>query len=244
MIQKDGKKLTVLGVIAARGGSRGVPRKNIRPLAGKPLIAYSIEEAKKSKLLDRLLVVSEDGEILTAGKKFGANIFKQPTEFTTDNAAHEPGLINVIKTLREKENYQTDILVMLQATTPFRTAATIDAVIEKLADHPAADSAVSVYKAPHNFNPRWISVIDESGLLHPYEGDVYVPVRQALPEVYWRDGQVYAVYARALIETGSRYGKKGTVPYITKEDQYHVNIDSELDFMLAELLMERGLIKT
>jgi len=242
MISKNGKKLNILGIIPARGGSKRLPRKNIKLLCGKPLISYSIEEAKKSKLLDRLFVVTEDEEIYNVAKSHGVELIKEPEHLAGDKVVMEDVLIHTVKTVVEEHKFNPHIIVLLQPTTPYRTAETIDEAIKKLVEHPEADAIVSVYKAPQHYNPHWVSKIHDDGYIRPYIGEKYVPLAQLMPEVYWRDGQVYAVYTEKLLETGSRYGNK-CIPYINREDRYHINIDDELDFMLAELLIEKGLIK-
>lgn len=242
MIPRGQKNLNVVGIIPARGGSKGVPKKNIKLLGNKPLIAYSIEEAKKSKYIDRLIVSTEDEEIAQVAKKYGAEVILRPPEMATDQAPTEPCLIHVVEQLKNTDGFMTGIVVLLQATTPFRKAADIDAALEKLVAHPTADSIYSVYEAPHQFNPYWISRIDDDGFIKPYLGDNLNTNRQSLPKVYWRDGQIYAVYADKLLETGSRFGKTGSVPYINTTDKYHINIDHITDFWLAEILVDKGLV--
>ncbi|MFH1890107.1 MAG: acylneuraminate cytidylyltransferase family protein [Candidatus Kuenenbacteria bacterium] len=242
MIEKDNKKLNIIGIIPARGGSKGVPRKNIKLLGDKPLIAYSIESAKKSKYLDRIIVSTEDKEIAEIAKKYSAEVIMRPLEMATDSAPTEPSLIHVVEELKKNENDTTHIVVLLQVTSPFRKAEDIDKALEQLIKHPTADSIYSVYEAPNHFNPHWISRIDDDGFVKPYLGDSINLNRQSLPKVYWRDGQIYVVYADKLIKTGSRFGENGVIPYINTTDKYHINIDTELDFMLAELIVEKNLI--
>lgn len=231
-------EINIIGVIPARGGSKGVPRKNIRLLNGKPLIYYSIKEAKKSKFLDRIIVSTEDDEIAEIVKKFDAEVIIRPNELATDESPVMLTLEQVVTYLKEKEDYDTDIIVMLQPTTPFRKATNIDNAI-KLLIETDADSVVSVCEAPHTCNPHWVRKI-VNGKLHPYldqEKDLH-PLRQDLPKVYWRNGQIYAVKKDVLFETGTLYGNNCR-PYIMPR-KYHVNIDDELDFMLAELLIKEG----
>lgn len=241
MITQNKKQLTVVGIIPARGGSKGVPRKNIKPLCGKPLIAYSIEEAKKSRFLDRIIVSTEDKEISNIALKYGAEIIIRPKELATDLSPTEPTLIHVVQELQNKEGYGSDIVVLLQPTTPFRKAAYIDEALEQLITHPTADSIVSVYEAPQKFNPHWCSRINDNGLLVPYLDDHYFPNRQSLPKIFWRDGQIYAVYTQSLIKNQSRYGEKGTLPYFNNKDKYHINIDDISDFWMAEYLIKHEL---
>lgn len=242
MIERNGKQLTVVSIVIARGGSKGVPRKNIKPLAGKPLVGYTIEAGKGSQYIDRVICSTDDDQIGKVAESFGAEFFKRPAELATDAAAVEPTLVHVVETIRDRENYSTGIMVLLQPTTPFRKSIYIDQALEKLVAHPTAGSIYSVYPAPQKMNPYWISRIDDDGFIKPYLGEQYFPTRQSLPKVYWRDGQIYAVYGDQLLKTGSRYGETGSLPFINEDDKYHINIDDITDFMLAEILIERGMI--
>lgn len=243
MIVYKNKSYKVIGIIPARGGSKSIPRKNIKILAGKPLIAYSILEAKKSKYLDRVIVSTEDEEIAQISQSFRAEIIKRPPEMATDFSPTEPCLIHVLEELKNKENYDADLVVLLQATTPFRKAKDIDRALENLVENENADSIVSVREAPERANPHWTCRIDEKGFVCPYVGENFFPSRQSLPKVYWRNGQIYAVWAKALLETGSRYGKRGCLPYLMPGDVDHINIDENIDFLLAETLIAKGIIK-
>jgi len=242
MITYKNKSYTVVGIIPARGGSKGVPRKNIKLLAGKPLIAFSILEAKKSKYLDRIIVSTEDKEIAEISKRFGAEVVKRPEEMARDTAPVESCLIQAIEQLKEQENYNADLMALLQPTTPFRRVEDIDKALEKLVENNKADSIVSVREAPERANPHWTCRIDEQDFIQPYVGENFFPNRQSLPKVYWRNGQIYAVWAKALLETGSRYGRRGCIPYLMPGDIYHVNIDEDVDFILAETLIKQGII--
>lgn len=231
----------ILAIIPARGGSKGVPRKNIRNLGDKPLIAHSILEAKKSKYIDLLAVSTEDEEISRVSKEYGCKVIPRPQELAGDSAPISKGLIDAVEQAK-KEGFETDIIILLQPTTPFRKVEDIDKAIE-LFDKEQADSVVSVCEAPNKFNPHWVRKIKD-GLLEPYlEEDKAHPhlMRQELPKVYWRNGQIYIVKKDILFSTQNLYGKT-CVPYIMPRGN-HVNIDEENDFLLAELLIEKGIEK-
>ena len=185
------EEMTVLGVILARGGSKGVPRKNLKLLAGIPLLAYTILESQRSKKLAKLVLSSEDDEILSLAKKLGCETVMRPNELASDEAPSPPCLIHAIEWLKDLQGFKTNIVVLLQPTTPFRRYSTIDRCIELLFKK-NADSVVSVIKAPHYLNPHWVRKI-EHGFLRPYMDVKDYTRRQDLPEVYWRNGQVYAV---------------------------------------------------
>lgn len=231
--------MNILGIILARGGSKGVPRKNLKPLAGIPLLAYTILEAQRSIRLSRLVVSSEDEEILALASRLGCGIVKRPGELATDQAASPPCVMHAIEYLQSHHGFNTDIAVLLQPTTPFRTFQTIDGCIDLLLEKDA-DSVVSVMKAPHFVNPHWVRKLDERGFLKPYLEDKDFTRRQDLPQVYWRNGQVYTVKKEVLFETGDFYGDK-SVPFLMNEE-FHVNIDAIIDFKFAEFLLQERLI--
>lgn len=230
----------IVGIIPARGGSKGVIRKNIRLLAGKPLIWYSIKGAQKSKLLERLIVSTEDCEIAEVARRCGAEVVIRPQELASDQAPTPPVLQQVLTYLEQEEGYRTDVVVLLQATTPFRKAEDIDKAIQLLLDT-GADSVVSVIEAPHTCNPHWVRKIVD-GRLCPYlDDDKLYTQRQALPKVYWRNGQIYALKRETLFNTGDLYGEDCR-PYLMSSE-YHVNIDGEIDFRVAEVLIQEGKVR-
>ncbi|MDQ7837082.1 MAG: acylneuraminate cytidylyltransferase family protein [Thermodesulfobacteriota bacterium] len=228
--------MNVLGVILARGGSKGVKRKNMKPLANVPLVAYTIIEAQRSRRLTRLILSSEDREILELSSSLECEIILRPSELASDSAASPPCLIHAVEAIEKCSGFKTDVVVLLQPTTPFRTYKTIDACIELLLEK-GVDSVVSVMKAPHYVNPHWVRKI-EDGFLRPYLNVKDFTRRQDLPEVYWRNGQVYAVRKEVLFKTGDLYGEK-CLPFIMDED-FQINIDHPVDFRFAEYLLEKG----
>ena len=118
--------MNTIGVITARGGSKGIPKKNIKPLLGKPLIYYTIAEAKKSKSLTRLFVSTDDEKIAKISREYGVEVIMRPAKFATDESRTELALVHVIESLREKEGYEADAVVTLEPTSPLRTAKLID----------------------------------------------------------------------------------------------------------------------
>lgn len=232
----------ILAIIPARGGSKGIPKKNIKPLDGKPLLYYSIREAKKSKWINRLVVSTEDPEIKKVAEEFGAEVIDRPLELSQDTSTTPDTLIHVINYFKAKENYSPDIVILLQATTPLRKSQDIDKAIELFVKK-SPDSVVSVCEAPAKMNPHWVRKI-EHGLLKPYlkeDEDRPHLMRQELPKVYWRNGMIYIVKTEILLKTKNLYGDI-CIPYIM-EPRYRINIDEPTDFMLVELLIEKGIIK-
>ena len=221
---------TVLGIIPARGGSKGVPRKNIRLLAGKPLIAWTIDEAKKSKYIDRLILSSEDEEIIKVAREYGCEIpFKRPVEFAQDNT---PGIEPVIHTIKKLEpNY--DYVVVLQPTSPLRTVEDIDGCIEKCIGSGAL-SCVSVCEAEQS--PYWMYKLNDNMKLKPFvQHNENIYRRQDLPRVYVLNGAVYVAKPQFIADNRS-FLTSATIAYLMPRER-SIDIDLELDFAFCEFLM-------
>lgn len=220
----------VLAVIPARGGSKGVPRKNIRSLGGKPLIAWTIEAAKQSQYIDRLILSSEDDEIIEIVKKYSCEVpFKRPKYLAEDAT---PGIEPVLHALEQIDGY--DLVVLLQPTSPFRTAQDIDKCIEKLIEN-NSPSCVSVNEA--SVSPYWMYTIKDTGNLDAViQQKKIVPRRQELPVVYTLNGAVYAAKIEWLREKRTFLTKQTTAFIMPKERSY--DIDSEEDFLWCEYIVK------
>ncbi|MEK3994162.1 acylneuraminate cytidylyltransferase family protein [Psychrobacillus sp. FSL K6-2365] len=225
----DNKK--VLAIIPARGGSKGVPRKNIRNLAGKPLIAWTIEEAKKSMYIDRLILSSEDNEIIETAKDYGCDIpFVRPVHLAKDTTS---GIEPVLHALREIEGY--DYVVLLQPTSPLRIVEDIDGCLENLIET-KSPACVSV-KEPMN-SPYWMYTLNSEEKMVPLiEQDSLTKRRQDLPDVYALNGAVYVAEVNWLKQSKS-FLTSDTVVFIMPNNRSH-DIDTEDDFLWCEWLMRR-----
>lgn len=221
----------VLALVPARGGSKGIPRKNIRPIAGKPLIAWILEEAKKSRYIDRLVVSSEDEEILETSRRFGAETpFARPAELARDDS---PDIEVVLHAIGRLPGF--DYLVELQATSPLCTVEDIDGCIELL-DQSGAQAVLSVVEAQPS--PYWMFRLDESGSLGPLLARGELPARrQDLPPVYALNGAVSAARIPGLQERRSFLGP-GTKAFLMPPER-SVDIDDGLDWALCDLLLRR-----
>ena len=230
------KNIKVLAIIPARGGSKGVPKKNSKLLAGAPLIAYTIESAKKSKHLDKLIVSSDDDEIISISKALGVEVpFKRPKEFAQDNSGSLEVVQHAIHYFERKNQY-FDAVVLLQPTTPFREKGLIDKAIETFINK-KCDSLVSVLPVPHQYNPHWVFESDAKGFLNIATGDTeIIKRRQDLPKTYFRDGSIY-ITKTDVIKNGSLYGNK--VSYIETSLNNHINIDTIEDWKEAERIVLR-----
>jgi CMP-N,N'-diacetyllegionaminic acid synthase len=226
-----------LGIIPARGGSKSVPRKNLHPLCGRPLIAWTIGPSLRAKRLDRVIVSTDDAEIAEVARGLGAEVpFLRPAAFAADDTPDLPVFQHALAALREREGYVPDAIVHLRPTQPMRTAAEIDAVVDLWA-RSGADCVKSV--RPVNEHPfKMYRVAGER--LSPYldteerrRRGPDVP-RQSLEAVYLSAG-VVDVIRRETIEAGSTEGAV-VVPYFADAGRY-VNLDSARDFEIAETLM-------
>ena len=225
--------MEVLAIIPARGGSKGVPKKNIRLLAGKPLIAYSIEQAKESKYISRAIVSTENEEIAEIAREWNAEVIKRPKELARDDTPTIDVIIHVLDSLRKEEKYISDIVVLLQPTSPLRTSKDIDNAIELFLNNQNCLSLVSVTEFDHP--PFWAMEIEEN-LLKPIFGEEYFRMRrQELPKAYRPNGAIFISTPRVLYEYKTFYTPK-TIAYVMPPER-SVDIDTEFDFLLAEFLI-------
>lgn len=223
---------TVLAIIPARGGSKGIPRKNIRNLAGKPLIAWTIEEANKSKHIDRLILSSEDEEIIAVANAWGCETpFVRPAELAQDDTPGIKPVIHAISILPDKYDY----VLLLQPTSPFRSVADIDGCIEYCIQ---MDAKACVSVTEPEKSPYWMYLLDEKDRLHPLiETFENVDRRQDLPKVYALNGALYVANCAWLLNTG-KFISAATIAYKMHKER-SVDIDSDADFRFAEFLMNR-----
>jgi CMP-N-acetylneuraminic acid synthetase len=229
------RKYRILGVIPARGASKTIPKKNIKPLIGRPLIAYTISESLKSKLLSKIIVSSDDDEIIEIAKTYGAEVpFKRPKKLATSKTRMLPVIQHAVKFMEKLEGASFDYVVVLQPTVPFRLASDIDKAIKKLIKT-GADSVISMCEVGAMHPARMKKIINDRivDIFKEVEGTP----RQELPPVYIRNGAIYAVRRDTLMKQNTLRGKDSR-PYIMPLDR-SVNIDDELDFMLAEALMRK-----
>ncbi len=222
----------ILAVIPARGGSKGVPRKNIRELAGKPLIAWTIEAAKKSKYIDRLILSSEDPEIIEVAKSYGCEVpFVRANELAQDDT---PGIEVVLDAVQRCPGY-THVL-LLQPTSPFRTHKHIDDLIEEF-NQAKINCIVSVTKPDKH--PMWSFLMTDDNSLTPFY-DYDIPLnRQALPPAYVLNGAFYLAGINWLIKKRTFLSKE-SYGFVMSQD-ISLDIDTEIDFKFCEFLMKNEL---
>ncbi len=219
-----------LAIIPARGGSKGIPRKNIRPLLGKPLIAYNIEQAKSARLVNRVVVSTDDPEIGAISRQYGAEVVWRPAEISGDTASSEAALLHTLEYLRQTENYQPDLLAFLQCTSPLTLAEDIDGVIQTLLDA-GADTALAAI--PFHY---FIWKIDETSAAVGVNHDPRVrPLRQERQPQYLESGAVYVMRVPGFLQARHRFFGK-TVLYEMPPER-RLEIDDPVDFQIAEMLM-------
>lgn len=235
------KNKKIVAVIPARGGSKSVPGKNIRKLLEKPLICYSIETGLKSKLIDRVIVSTDDDQIAKIAKKCGAEVpFKRPVHLATDTAHTPPVIQHAIKFLQEKENYHTNIAVTLQPTSPLRKSGDVDKIIKMLVDH-KYDSVISVHNVGH-FHPWWMSKMKGDRLVPFLELDPsiepYNMERQELPTVLRQNGSIFVTKTKALFKKNNIIIKENCGAYIM-DDTYSLEVDNLTDILVLETVMKK-----
>ncbi|WP_321992902.1 acylneuraminate cytidylyltransferase family protein [Clostridium butyricum] len=224
----------ILAIIPARGGSKGIVGKNIKELNGKPLIAYTIEEAKKSEYINRIVVSTDNEEIANISKKYGAEVpFLRPLELAQDDTPTIECVIHMLNVLKENEAYIPDYVCLLQCTSPLRTFNDIDGTIEKLLST-GLDSAASVCEA--EVNPYWTNIFNGERLEYFLKDGKEITRRQDLPNVYRLNGAVYVAKCDVL-KNEMTFETEYTTGYVMDKNS-SIDIDDIIDFKFAELLMK------
>lgn len=222
----------ILAVIPARGGSKGVLRKNIRIVAGKPLIAWTIEEAKKSSYIDKLILSSEDEEIIYIAKRYGCDVpFTRPQNLACDDT---PGIDPVLHAIEYFPDYE--YVVLLQPTSPLRSVEDIDNCIERCFTNKAY-SCVSVVEP--DMNPYWIYTLnDEQRMVRLLDVGQDIQRRQDLPHVFGPNGAVYVAEAD-WIRRNRSFLAENAIPYLMPRER-SIDIDSEEDLLFAQRILMEG----
>ncbi|REJ80108.1 MAG: acylneuraminate cytidylyltransferase family protein [Acidobacteria bacterium] len=223
-----------LVLVPARGGSKGIPRKNVRPLDGRPLIAHTLEHARAAGL-SRVVLSTEDDEIATLGEQLGFELpFRRPTELAADETPTLDVLLHALAALRElgDPRGQAGFVLLLQPTAPLRDPRWIRRAFELLAD-PDADAAMTVLPVPCEHHPEWVYLRAEDGALRLFSGaEQPPPRRQDLAPAFHREGSVYLVRRRVLEESRSLYGRRTLGIEVPRERS--INLDDEDDWRRAE----------
>jgi len=218
--------MKVIAIIPARGGSKGIPRKNVHLLAGRPLITHTLLQAKQTPGLDRVIVSTDDPEIAAVSEQFGVEVAWRPKKISGDTATSESALVHVLDHLRDSEGYEPDLVVFLQATSPLRRERDIQRALETL----ECEQADSLFSACPVHGPAWRAVADT---LTPVNYDpTQRPRRQDLVETIWEEnGSIYIFKPWVLKEHSSRLGGKIAVYQMDKLDSFQVDEPEDLDLI-------------
>ncbi|MHB8856600.1 MAG: cytidylyltransferase domain-containing protein [Bellilinea sp.] len=237
------KRPEVLAIIPARGGSKGIPHKNIRAFAGHPLIAYSIMAARQAQTVTRIIVSTDDPQIAAVAREYGAEVpFMRPDELAQDHTLDLPVFQHALAWLIANEAYTPDVVVQLRPTSPMRPIGLVDEAVRMLLDNPAADSVRGVVPAGQNPHKMWRidsdtghmrNLLDVPGVPEPYNAP-----RQILPPVYWQTGHIDAIRPAVIQEQNSMSGK--VILPVKIDPRYTVDIDGPSDWQRAEWLVWFG----
>ncbi len=227
--------MKVLGLVPARGGSKGVPGKNTRLLGGKPLLQYTAEAALAARLLSRVILSTENEEIARVGEECGLEVpFYRPPRLAADDTPMLPVVQHAVSWM-EDQGERFDAVCLLQPTNPLRRSEDIDACI-RLLETTGADAVVTILPVPAEHNPHWVYFENGSGLLRLSTGEASpISRRQELPPAYHREGSVYVTRRNVLMNENSLYGKRLAGHLIEAESS--VNIDRPSDWDRAEELL-------
>ena len=234
--------MEILALIPARGGSKSIPQKNIKPLAGHPLIAYSIAAARQSRRVTRTIVSTDDDEIACTAQSYGAEApFLRPDELARDDTTDLPVFTHALHWLKEKEGYQPDVVIQLRPTSPLRPPDCIDQAVQILLDHPEADSVRGVI--PSGQNPYKMWRVDEQGHIKPLLAlpnvvEPYNAPRQSLPQTYWQTGHIDAIRVSIILKKDSLTGEVIYPLFI--DPRYAIDIDTLRDWQRAEWIIDQG----
>lgn len=225
----------VLAIIPARGGSKSIPFKNIKPLNGIPLIAYSIKSGLESSLINRVIVSTDNKEIADLASHYGAEVpFMRPVDIALDDTPDLPVFKHALLWLKKNENYIPDIIVQLRPTSPFRPKGLIDRAIKLLLDNREADSVRAVMLSGQNPYKMWRMGKKYLQPLLKLKGnpEPFNSARQKLPQIYWQTGHIDVIRYKTIMEQSSMSGQK--ILPINIQTQYLVDIDTDQDWKRAE----------
>ena len=230
--------MRIVGIIPARGESKGVPKKNIKLLNGKPLLQYTSEIALESQYLTEVILSSDDEQIITMAKSLGIQVpFIRPLELAEDQTPTIDVILHALDWYKKRAIF-FDAVCLLQVTSSFRTVEFLDKAIVKFIES-GCDSLVSVQKVPHEYNPHWTFEVNPEGNLKIATGeDHIISRRQELPIAYHRDGIIYVTKTEVLLEQRSLYGK--STSFIESSPEFYINIDTLADWEKAEQMIKNN----
>jgi len=227
---------TFLAIIPARGGSKRLPNKNILLLSGKPMLLWTVESAMQSKYLDEIILSTDSDDIIKVVENYKIKTIKRPIELASDTAK----TVDVVKHIIENIDKKYDFIVLLQPTSPLRTSNHIDEAIEQLIKL-NADAIISVTEVDHS--PLWCNILPESLSMENFiSEDIKHKRSQDFPKFYRLNGAIYICKTKKLIEENTFFLKKNIYAYIM-DKKSSIDIDEELDFKLAEIILKEKFLK-
>lgn len=225
--------IEIIAIVPARGGSKAIPRKNVVKLCGKPLLYYTIKEARKSAYLNKIVVSTEDKEIKSIAESYGIEVIPRPKKLARDKTPSLPVFQHAIKYLEKNENYKPEIVVILQPTSPLRKAIDIDAAIKKLLET-GCDSVITVRRLERP--PHWTVTLDKDNRVHKFlDENNKVYRRQEAPRIYIPNGAVFITWRDIIMKKNAVMGSDTRA--IIMPPERSVDIDTKLDLLLAEKIM-------
>lgn len=229
--------MKILGIIPARGGSKGIPGKNIKPLRGRPLLAYTVDAVQASSRLEKVILSTDDPKIREIGMELGVEApFLRPQNLS-DDAAPAIGYLSHALSWMLENGQHFDAVCILQPTTPFRSLALIDQAAEKFIDS-GADCLFTAVPVPSDYNPHWVFEARNDGMLKIATGEEkLITRRQELPPCYIRDGALYFTKSEVILSRGSIYGDK--IAYFENSSEYYVNLDTMEDWERAVAICDQ-----
>ena len=227
--------MNVLGIIPARGGSKGVAGKNIRLVAGDPLIAYSIRTAQESRFLTHFLTTTDDAGIAEVAERYSSPVLIRPSELAQDDTPVVSAVLHALEYAEQETGELYDIIILLQPTSPIRQGTDIDAVIQMFEKDSELEGVISVC-AMHDIHPARMYNLDEDGWMAPLWSEWETTRRQDLPAIYYRNGAIYAVRRSTLIEKRTLMSKRKKA-YVMPVERL-ANIDDERDLVITSALVQ------
>jgi CMP-N-acetylneuraminic acid synthetase len=237
------QKNKVLGIITARGGSKRVPRKNVKDFLGKPLLAWSIEVGKKADVFDRFILTTDDKEIAEIGKKFGINVpFMRPVELALDTSSSYDVIKHAVEWLKDNEHYETEWIILLEPSSPGRQAFHIKEVADLIINGVNTDSIIGISETPGHFSYLKQQQRDENGIIARVgDGEILrnlIHRNQDVPKSYFINSAIYAFKVSNLFDGNNSLWGDSTYGYIMDE-KYALDIDTPNDWFVAEIKMKK-----
>lgn len=233
----------ILGIITARGGSKRVPRKNIKDFLGKPLLAWSIEIGKEAGVFDRFILTTEDKEIAEVGRKYGIEVpFMRPAELAADTSSSYDAIRHALDWLKENENYEPDWIILLEPSSPGRQAFHIQEVAELIKNGINADSIIGISETPAHFSYLKQQQRDENGIITRVgDGAILrnlIHRNQDVPKSYFINSAIYAFKRANLFDGNNSLWGNSTYGYVM-DNKYALDIDTPEDWEMAEIKMKK-----